>query len=234
MEMAASILSFAGKTVPLASPRIVDALFATISYRLEPQGRGSRFPFVMNRLYSGVLDPPELPAALAELGLIVGELRKLPANQAISSLARMVPFRPQPGDQVNPRAASVFDLLIGPGGEPLISTIQSAVGESTRAGVTITLGTPLAVRWNRKGLFNVALGLLWTGIGYVYFPHDIIVPRGMHSGPLAWPIGLVMLAGGLVSLLEVPAAGRSRRQLEWIGAALGVFAVFLIVWTWRS
>jgi 2,3-bisphosphoglycerate-dependent phosphoglycerate mutase len=231
--MVTSTLSFAGKNIPLAPPEVIDALFGTVSYRLEPQGLGSRFPCVMNGLYRGLLRPPELPAALAELGVIAQELRKLPASQAIESLNRLVPFRPQ-GNYVNPGAAFAFDLFAGSGGQPLITAIQEAVGESTRAGVKIALHTPFAVRWHKKGLLNVALGALWTGIGCVYFPHDIIVPMGMHSGPLAWSLGPVVLAGGLISLMEVPAPGRARRRVEWISSALIALMLLVVVLAWRT
>jgi hypothetical protein len=232
--MSASILTFAGRTVALAPPRVVVALFSTIGYRLEKEGRGSRFPFVM-RLFGGALNPPELPATLAELDIIARELRTLPARSAIANLDRLTPFAAR-GECVDPKAASAFDLLLGLDGRPLIAVIHSALAECARSGSKVTLTTPLAMRWHRKGFLWAVTGVLWTCIGYVYFPRHIFMPAGLHSGPLAWPLGLIMLAGGLYALVEAPSSGRSgpRRQLDWIGFALTVASIVLVVLSWRS
>jgi Immunity protein 70 len=209
-------------------------LFSTISYRLEKSGRASRFPFVM-RLFGGSLDPPELPAAVAELDIIARELRILPARSAMANLDRLTAFQAR-GECVDPKAASAFDLFLGLDGRPLVTVIQSAMTECARSGSKVTLTTPLVMRWHRKGFLWALTGVFWIGIGYVYFPRHIFMPAGLHSGPLAWPLGLIMLAGGLYALVDVPSSGRSgpRRQLDWIGLALTVASILLVVLTWRS
>src|SRR5215470_4756251 len=102
-------------TFELGPKTMLEALFATITYRLEPDGRGSRFPMVMKRLYSGRLRPSEIPGAVRELEAIESELTGLPADRAIWSLSdlRRRDDRELP---VNHRATNVRDYFVGADG----------------------------------------------------------------------------------------------------------------------
>ncbi len=67
----------------VGAPSILHALYSSISANLEPQGWGSRFPVVMNRLYQGRLPASDCPAALAELRTIERELQEIPVSRVI-------------------------------------------------------------------------------------------------------------------------------------------------------
>ncbi|HEV8269231.1 MAG TPA: Imm70 family immunity protein, partial [Thermoanaerobaculia bacterium] len=70
----------------LSTPRVLGAFAATLSYRLEPDGMGTRFPIVLDRLLAGRLSPREADTALSELETIAAELRKLSPDKVVWSL----------------------------------------------------------------------------------------------------------------------------------------------------
>jgi 2,3-bisphosphoglycerate-dependent phosphoglycerate mutase len=53
---------------------LLRAFFSTVSYRLETDGWGSRFPVLLRGLYKGMLPAEKIPAALDELDTIHDEL----------------------------------------------------------------------------------------------------------------------------------------------------------------
>lgn len=59
------------------------AFFSTISYRLEKQEWGSRFPCLLKKLYQGKLEQKDAEQALEELILITFELSKFSSNEVI-------------------------------------------------------------------------------------------------------------------------------------------------------
>ena len=54
-------------TDKIGSPAFLHAFFSTISGNLEPNGWGSRFPAIMNKLYQGSISALEVTAAIEEL-----------------------------------------------------------------------------------------------------------------------------------------------------------------------
>ena len=62
---------------------ILHALFSTISYNLEPDGWGTRFPILFKHVYLGRLYPNDAGAALAELRTIRIELMNIPISKAV-------------------------------------------------------------------------------------------------------------------------------------------------------
>src|SRR5258707_8353336 len=70
-------------SVDLAPAYALDALFATISLRLEPNGWASRFPAVLDHLQGGRIDPARADAALTELRTIARELADVPVDRVV-------------------------------------------------------------------------------------------------------------------------------------------------------
>ena len=63
------------------STEFVHAFFSTISFNLEPNGWGTRFPAIMVELYQGELRKVSAQSAISELKLIKQEFEKLsPSN----------------------------------------------------------------------------------------------------------------------------------------------------------
>jgi hypothetical protein len=58
----------------LGKPALLHAFCSTVSYRLEDDGWGSRFPALLKNLYRGSLPPEKIQDALEELHIIRDEL----------------------------------------------------------------------------------------------------------------------------------------------------------------
>lgn len=189
------------KSLPqLAPPEIIEALFATISYRLEPGGRGTRFPIVMNSLFAGRLDSEDAGAALTELGHIEAGLRELPPDRVVWSLTDLRRF----DDSTLPvshSAANVYEYFVAEDGRPLLAHVREGVERSLGAGGSMTFQSEERRVSVRSATALIVIGVIWAAVGRVFFPHYILAHRGVAGGPLIWPFGLLMLGGGLVLLL---------------------------------
>ena len=152
----------------LADAYLVQALFATISYRLEPQGRGTRFPIVMNRLYAGGLKPPEMLAAAAELDVIARELQTVAVDRAIASLDTLRPFRAG-APHVDERAADLFHYFLARDGRPLVTALRAEIQAGGGAD-SIKFDTPEA-RFERRTLI-VGVIVMAGLVGYWLAPTE--------------------------------------------------------------
>ena len=230
-----STIESAGRRTELAAPDIAQALFATITYRLEPQGRGSRFPVVILGLYGGRLLPHEMRAALAEMDVIANELQGMPPDRAIRSLKDLTPFRAGNG-----AAPSLFEYFLALDGKPLVASLRTAVEQSYAAASPLKFDSPQVVKDRRMGRLWILVGAAWSVAGFLYFPDFVIVPIGssLHGGPLLWPIGLAIMGLGLLSLLEfrrVRSFRKARASHQWLAAIVGMaFVALWIAITWRS
>ena len=75
----------------LASEEILEAFFATITCRLEPDGRGTQFPVVQGDLYFGGVPASRADEAIRELTAIGDELKKLPPSKAVWDMQLFAP-----------------------------------------------------------------------------------------------------------------------------------------------
>ena len=234
-----TVIEFAGRRAEIAAPYVVQAFFATISYRLEPQGRGSRFPVVLMRLYAGQLDPSEMLAAESELDVIGAELRTLPASQAIGSLSSLAPFRAG-APIVNNRAASLFDYFVAVDGTPLVFAFRSVVEQSRVAGMPLAFNSPQGSYNCVIGLVSILIGVTLSVAGYLYFPDYVITAPYSRtpSGPLIWPFGLLLAGIGVVCLFEPrrkPSLAPPKQSHILIATAIAMTLLGLwVAFTWRG
>lgn len=121
-------LTVNSKNFILAPEHILEALFATISYRLEPAGRASRFPQMLTNLYKGYLRPEDAAAAIQELNTVEQELKSLPPEKAVWNLQDVTPVNPA-GQPLNQAAKNAFDFFIAAEGRPIITVLREAVYE---------------------------------------------------------------------------------------------------------
>src|SRR5687768_9436364 len=126
-------IEVAGKKFPIGEIQCVDAFFATISYRLEPDGWGSRFPITMDHLSEGRVGSGNAREALNELRIIEPELRALPKDKVIWDIQERSP-RDDAFQPVNHSAANVYDYFITRSGKPILSALKEAIETSLRTG----------------------------------------------------------------------------------------------------
>ena len=220
----------------LAPAQVTEALFATISYRLEPEGRATRFPIIMDCLYAGWLDSKDAPTALVELGHIEAGLKALPPDRWVWSFTdlRRIDDSHQP---VNHAAANLYEYFIADDGQPLVAHLRRAVENSMLDRRDLTFQSPERKGAVASGLGLALIGLAWTVVGYLFFPHHIFTPRGGHDGPLLWPLGFLAIAGGLVFLMMGlrPNVDRwVRRHPNTFCIILGAVSLLLLYLTWQD
>jgi 2,3-bisphosphoglycerate-dependent phosphoglycerate mutase len=213
--------------------QVIDAMFTTISCRLEPQGRGTRFPAVMDDLQSGYLAPARAHDALRELKEIQGALLKIPVSDVVWSLADM-----RRGDDakeaVNHRASSVFEYFVDTNGRPLISLLQDGVQECANCSLVLRLAFPTESRDGLLGeLFFVSLGAGWMFVGSVFFPRWVLVSlTGKGALPL-WTFGMDFVMFGVAIMIAAAFPSVSdwfrRHPLALISVAISAVLGWLVV-----
>jgi 2,3-bisphosphoglycerate-dependent phosphoglycerate mutase len=186
----------------LASEEILEAFFATITYRLEPDGRGTRFPVVQGDLYFGRMPAGRADEAIRELTAIGNELKKLPPSKAVWDMQLFEP-RDDSRLPVNRSAANLAGYFVTQSNQPLLLAVQDWALQA-RAGMGSSDLRPGLTQQRRfQYMVLIGGGLVWSAIGYRFFPNAIMVPAGSHDnhGPLIWPMGLIAIFVGIAGFL---------------------------------
>jgi len=235
----AKLLSVGSQTYDLGPPMVIDGLFATITYRLELDGRGTRFPIVMRRLYgAGHMNASDAASASLELQEIESGLATLLPDRAVWSLSDL---RRRDDSQfpVNHGASNVRDYFVGEDGRPILAAIHEAVHLSRDRNEAVLLASSEAFKQTRAVLLPLFLGLFWTVIGCLFFRNWVITSAyDSHAtgGPLIWPFGIVLFSGGLAALIcnRYPVVDDWFRRQPWLVVAMFLLGIGLyLVLAWR-
>lgn len=224
---------------PLAPHAVLEALFTTITFTLEPGARGSRFPNVMNHLYWGSLNPAQAEGAQAELREIEEAMRKTPISAVIwtSGNPRGGPRRGDDASQpVKHQASSVFDYFTDVEGRPLLMRLQEGVHESITSRETLRIEAPGdRLKTMLAGLIVAVPGVAWMWLGRALFPRLSIANLYARHGDgiPVWTFGmyLVMLGGSLMITAPLPSVRGwfFNRPLLMIGLAIVAVIGWLII-----
>ena len=223
------ILTIGKTSRELAPERAVEAMFTTIGCRLEPRGRGTRFPAVMDDLYSGYLTPARAPEALKELEEIEALLRAIPVTQVIWSLADLH-CGDDSDEAVNHRASNAFDYFIDVEGRPLASRLREGVQECLNSRQTMRLAYPNETRIGLGvGAALTLIGLAWLFAGRALIPGWTVGWLGNPKSRLpVWTFGMDFVMLGIGILIAAPLPGLS----DWLRrrpAALGTVAIVAVI-----
>jgi len=228
------ILSVGDRARELAPEAVVEAMFTTISCRMEPRGRGTRFPAVMVDLYSGYVTPRRAPEVLRELQEIEPALRAIPVSQVVWSLSV------SPSDEahavVNYAAANALDYFVDGRGRPLLFQLREGLQECLAHSQVLYLRDPKESRQGFVyGSLCIGAGVTWMLLGHAYF-RDWCLRRGTASLPV-WTIGmdLVMVGLGMMIALTSPAIRDwfRRHQAVLMTIVLSAPIIWLVV-CWRA
>lgn len=230
---------FGADAVALAPDTVLEALFATISYRLEPSGWATRFPIVLDLLHEGRLDASSLDGALAELDAIAPELARVPVDRVVWNMQDLR-RRNDANEPVRKNAANAFDYFVANDGRPILVCLVDAIRRARMNGDAVVLDSGLRRRNIRSGVALVVFGGAVGIGGYLYFPDAVLVPENAtheasQHGPLIWALGCLIAAMGAVATLGalLPSFGawmRARRALVAVVAVVGVAAVGYASW----
>jgi 2,3-bisphosphoglycerate-dependent phosphoglycerate mutase len=211
----------------IAPPTILNGLFATISYRLEPNGSGTRFPVTMNQLRFGHLDPAKAGEAAVEIDSIARELKALSPQRAVWNLANPRPMNDR-ALPVNRSATNIYDYFCTSTGRPILSVVREMVEQSRQRHEPIRESARPPTVPVRKALPIIACGAVTAVVAYLWYPTYIITPGDyVHHGPLIWLVGVMVFILGCASLGLDRISGFGRWTERIRGLSIGILVVML-------
>lgn len=92
----------------IGGSEFVNSFFSTISYHLETDGWGTRFPALLNELYQGSLQAGDSVSALKELAEVKRELSRFPPSEAVWDIENLA-AKP-PGVTTSVRMSPIFPI----------------------------------------------------------------------------------------------------------------------------
>lgn len=116
----------------------LNSFFSTISYHLEPKGWGSRFPVLMDKLYSGEVEYKNLHQLSEELESIKEELANYPPEQIIWDIE--VPQKSPPwGKNISTSITSLANYFVTDVGEDLFDVLSKAIQHAQKKKSSIRI-----------------------------------------------------------------------------------------------
>jgi 2,3-bisphosphoglycerate-dependent phosphoglycerate mutase len=110
----------------IGSSDFLHSFFSTISYHLEPNGWGTKYPYLMNGLYQGNLNWSQASNAIKEAKEIRQELSGYNPSQVIwdiEDLESKQPWR----EHVSDRITSLANYFVTSDGEDLFEVLYKAL-----------------------------------------------------------------------------------------------------------
>ena len=114
------------------------AFFSTVSYRLETNGWGARFPCLLKKLYQGRLEQGDAEQALEELNEIASELSKLSPNMVVWDIENLEASPPW-GSNISSDITDLSNYFVTSTGRDLIDVIKECLEELRDRGGSIEI-----------------------------------------------------------------------------------------------
>lgn len=112
---------------------LLHAFCSTVSYHLEPDGWGSRFPRLMQEFYQGRIATAHAREAQAELRTVQQELKRYPPLEVIRDIANRTAAPPW-RDQISPIITDLSGYFVTSDGRDLIAVIETALCRPEQVG----------------------------------------------------------------------------------------------------
>ena len=123
-------------TDEVGSFSFLHAFFSTVSGNLEPEGWGSRFPMLLQRLYAGKLEAIDAAEARAELRNIAKGLSELGPDKVIWNLDDRT-LQPPWGNVISPEITSLANYFVTSTGRDLVQIMEEIFDEQVQSGGTV-------------------------------------------------------------------------------------------------
>ena len=114
---------------PIGNGSFVHSFFSTISYNLENQGWGSRFPYLLNKLYQGELSYKDVDNAREELIAIRKEFESYPPDKIVWDIDNLNQ-QPPWGKEISSEITSIANYFITCDGKDLFDEIIRAFSKA--------------------------------------------------------------------------------------------------------
>ncbi len=226
-----------GRSFELATDAVLEAFFATVSYRLEPDGWATRFPLTLDHLRAGTLGPAESAGTVAELETIGRELRALPVRKAVWDYQDTRPCADH-GQPVNAGAGNLHDYFVAADGRtPLVQRLRELAEASREVRDDRARGDAVSAQAAPQRAVSSHAGTRRRhrrACRVSRFHPDAQRQQGRPAAlggrlPHRW-VGSVAAAGS-----PSPALADRRRRHPWIAASLGGATVAAVLFfSWRD
>ncbi|MBD0417577.1 immunity 70 family protein [Oryzicola mucosus] len=119
----------------IGSSEFLFAFFSTISANLEKKGWGTRFPVLLNELYSGELPSQRAGTALEELRTVRSELSAIPPDRVVWNYEDRTKGPPW-GHDISSDITNMSNYFVTSGGRDLFDVLEEALEyQKGRGGV---------------------------------------------------------------------------------------------------
>lgn len=105
------------------------SFFSTISYHLEPEGWGTKYPNLLKKLYNGRLPWSDVPLALSELEEIQARLERFEPKDVVWDIDDLGK-RPPWGDNISADITNLSNYFITSDGRDLFEVLRKALRDS--------------------------------------------------------------------------------------------------------
>lgn len=105
----------------------VHSFFSTISYHLEKDGWGTKYPLLMNELYNNKLSFNDATVAKTNLIEIEQQLTKFPPEHIVWDIDD-VSIKPPWGETISPKVTSLANYFATADGKTFFEVILTAMG----------------------------------------------------------------------------------------------------------
>ncbi|WP_088258506.1 immunity 70 family protein [Fimbriiglobus ruber] len=114
------------------------AFFSTISYHLEPNGWGNRFPELMNELYKGKLDSLKADKVLADVAAIRQELKNRRPDEVIWNIENLT-AQPPWGNNISPDITDLSNYFVTSTGRDIFDVLEECLKSLKRKSGSLTI-----------------------------------------------------------------------------------------------
>ena len=125
---------------PIGTSDFLHAFSSTVCGRLENGKWGSRYPYLMNELYQGMLSAEHLEAGAEELAQIKQELAQFAPNQVIWDIDDR-PLTPPWGDNISGDITDLSNYFVTSEGEDFLAVFSAALDKARELNVPLTIRT---------------------------------------------------------------------------------------------
>lgn len=113
----------------IGSADFLHSFFSTVAYHLENKKWGSRYPFIMNRLYQGELSAEEISSAINELEEIQKRLCRFSPDKVIWDFDDLS-IQPPWGANISNDITDLSNYFVTSDGEDFITVFQHALHQA--------------------------------------------------------------------------------------------------------
>ena len=121
---------------PIGTGDFFYSFFSTICVNLEHSRWGSKFPILMQELYTGTVSYKKIYKAIEEINIVSDELKRIPPDKVVWSFEDRTKMPPW-GSNISSDINNLSDCFITCDGKNLISVLKIALNEAELEKVDI-------------------------------------------------------------------------------------------------